>query len=912
MAPGVSPADVLPRTVVFKLQAGQELSSLSELNQYLSAIGAETPAQVFPFATPPRAARRLAPGEPVDLTRIYQFQYQQGFNLIRVINDLRAMPYFDYVEPRYIQRLHATVDDPLIVDQWHIEKVGAFLAWDIEKGSEDVVIAIIDTGFDFNHPDLADQAKVDPADPDNGVDDDGDGFVDNNRGWDFVDEDNFPQAVENDHGVHVSGCAAPVTNNSIGVAGVGYNCKILPVKAGEAVSITHGYEGIAYAAERGAQIINCSWGGSGRGQMGQDVINFAVLDYNALVVASAGNTFSDRAQFPAAYDHVMSVAATDFDDGRSGFSTYNHTVDISSPGGNILSTRLNGDYGPNNGTSMAAPIVCGSAGLLLSHDPSLNAFQLQEILKATADDHYGVNQNGEILHKLGTGRVNVFNALNWSGGPAVVMSGKTLDDGENGQPESGEDLLLTGLFTNHLDATGSLTATLRSPSPILEVLDSTFSIGVLGTGQSVSNENTPFRLRVAETDSVNVPISLEVTITDGTYTKLEFLDVVVNVDYVNITVNDIWTTLTSKGNLGYNIFPEEEGLGFFYQGQGSLLYEGGLMVGINQNGRYKVVDRIRGFDSQLEDVDFEWEELVSKQEPFSVSDFDVAGVFNDSEARSDIIGLTIEQSGYAWTKEGHEKYVLLEYTVNNTSGSPLNGVYVGFFTDWDLGEEPNNRVRTDVSRQLMYTFSPAEDHPYVGVQLLTRNPFIPHALDLVEDPPGIDLDDENGFNGEDKFNTLSTWVASSGLLNDAGNDVAQVVSSGPFDLDPGESTTVAFAFLAGDSLPDLQRTADSAWVEYNGFLPNLGIGEAPTLLNYPNPAFGETTVWLDLREETTMTLSLVDVAGRELIRGNEQTFVRGTHVIPVDLTGVPAGTYFLRMDVGDETTTRKIVVLGQE
>lgn len=196
---------------------------------------------------------------------------------------------------------------------------------------------------DCDHPDLQSNIKYNYADPINGVDDDNDGYIDNYRGWDMSMNDNNPMVDMSDHGSHVSGCADAVTNNGTGVSSPGFNCKFLPVKCANATSVStidHGYEGIVYAADHGCQIINCSWGGGGGGSFGQDAVTYASVNMGALVVCSAGNTYSDVAQYPAAYKYAFSVAATNSSDEKSSFSTYNYTVDISAPWAPIFIQRF--------------------------------------------------------------------------------------------------------------------------------------------------------------------------------------------------------------------------------------------------------------------------------------------------------------------------------------------------------------------------------------------------------------------------------------------------------------------------------------------------------------------------------------------------------------------------------------------
>ncbi len=284
-------------------------------------------------------------------------------------------------------------------------RIRAYAAWDLalggSQGSSSIVIGIVDSGTDTDHPDLVTQFKQNTADPIDGIDNDLDGYIDNYTGYDLAGADynnivgdNNPNIFgnNNNHGSHVSGCASAATNNSIGVAGIGFNCKLLPVKcsadndtrASGSGYIISGYEGIAYAADHGAKIINCSWGGSGGGAYGQSIVDYATINKNCLVVASAGNSNLDEQNYPGSFNYVLSVAATNSNnDGKATFSTYNYDVDISTPGVNIYTTLYNNSYGQMSGTSMASPITAGGAGLVQSKFNYTNALQIGQRLKNT-------------------------------------------------------------------------------------------------------------------------------------------------------------------------------------------------------------------------------------------------------------------------------------------------------------------------------------------------------------------------------------------------------------------------------------------------------------------------------------------------------------------------------------------------
>ena len=302
-------------------------------------------------------------------------------------------------------------------------------------------------------------------------------------GWDFIGADtasiNDPNFIgDNDpqikkvgtagdlgHGVWVAGCASGVSNNGLGIAGVGYNTKLLFTKHAadnqriNAPNVFFGYEGILYAAQTLFQdpnhphvIINCSWSGSFRSQIAQDLITHVTLDLGCLVVAAAGNQSSSNPAYPASYQHVLSVAATNSLDKPASFTNFGPTIDVSAPGVGIFTTQYNDVYGSVDGTSFSCPITAGAAALVWANNPGFSPLQVGEQLRVTADDLNATNPS--LTDRLGKGRINIKNALTQSA-PAVRASNAKLLNAQGGAPYLGQDVFLTMDFTNYLKPTSA-------------------------------------------------------------------------------------------------------------------------------------------------------------------------------------------------------------------------------------------------------------------------------------------------------------------------------------------------------------------------------------------------------------------------------------------------------------------------
>lgn len=349
---------------------------------------------------------------------------------------LRARAEVEYAEPNYYRYIDLTPNDPGFPTMYNLENTGqtggtpgadvaAPQAWNITTGSADVLVAMIDSGADLDHVDLAGNLFVNDAEATGvpGVDDDDNGFIDDIQGWDFVDNDNDandPDRLCSGHGTHTSGTVGAVGNNGIGVTGVNHTVSLLPLRvfsqifffcSGTDADII---EAINYAAAMGADVSSNSYGGGPFSQATFDAIRAS----RHLFVAAAGNNSSNNdvvANFPSGYDldNIISVASSDHDDQLSSFSNFGVLkVDLAAPGDDILSTLTNNGYGSLSGTSMATPHVAGAAALLLSLDPTLTVHELK----------YRINASAEFkgLPTITGGRLNLHDALTLPPSPVLI------------------------------------------------------------------------------------------------------------------------------------------------------------------------------------------------------------------------------------------------------------------------------------------------------------------------------------------------------------------------------------------------------------------------------------------------------------------------------------------------------------
>lgn len=308
----------------------------------------------------------------------------------------------EYVEPDFTAQALGTSNDPYFVQgsQWHLSKILAPTAWDTTTGSSAQPIAVIDSGVRASHPDLAGKVLA---------------------GYDFVANDNDAND-ENGHGTAVAGTVSPASNNLVGVCGVAWSNPILPVRvldANGSGSYSAIANGIIYAADNGAKVINLSLGGTSSSRALQDAINYA-WNKQCVLVAAAGNNGSNVAFYPAACSNVVAVSATNISDTRPSWSNFGSYVDVSAPGVDILSVYGSDQYAAWNGTSFSSPVASGVVALMAAAKPTLTNAQLVDILIKNSDD---IGTAGYDVY-YGNGRVNASRAVTAAKNFVVVTQPK--------------------------------------------------------------------------------------------------------------------------------------------------------------------------------------------------------------------------------------------------------------------------------------------------------------------------------------------------------------------------------------------------------------------------------------------------------------------------------------------------------
>ncbi len=486
-----------PGIVIVKLKPQnsqlQKIDAASTLNQLQSNYRIAAPEQLFPTTL---TKKKMIGVE--ELERIFTFQVYGATDVEALSKKIAQDPSVEYAQPDYLMYADFVPNDPLYAQVYPLGIVKAEQAWDIQKGDSTVVIAVIDTGVDWDHPDLAAAIWNNKNEiPNNGIDDDANGFIDDIRGWDFVNigpgaaagedsitEDNNPMDF-NGHGTHVAGIAAGVTNNGVGISSLGGGCKIMPIRIGwhTASGQGTGYtssmaKGFVYSANNGASVANLSFGSDAVAAEGA---RYAFKN-GVVVCHSAGNSNTDVAGAVGALPEALSIAATNSVDGKASYSTFNKSVDISAPGGDFSSGNLKGflstvvtpsslytsAYVEFQGTSMAAPFVAALAGLIKSKNKSWTPAQIMFQITGTADNIEG-NLIAGHKGKMGAGRINALRALSETPSaalPKLVFIDYKINDAVggngNGILEPGENAKIIVTVRNEWGDAQNLSATLSA------------------------------------------------------------------------------------------------------------------------------------------------------------------------------------------------------------------------------------------------------------------------------------------------------------------------------------------------------------------------------------------------------------------------------------------------------------------
>ncbi len=792
---------------LFELRPGYSLESLpqelKELQSYLQVV---------------RLGERF-PGLKMS-SPVYVVEYKASLSPIQAAKLWARSPAVLYAEPEYIptvlggpERLTYTPNDPLLSQCYSLTHLNVLAAWDSTQGDTNYVWAVVDTDVRFDHPDLVDNIAYNWADPINGIDDDGDGYVDNFHGWDFIGAtqgsapDNDPRTNPTGHGTWVAGFGGATVNNNEGVAGPAYRCRLLPIKVApdDAWALYAAYDGVLYAAQKGAKVINASWGTTAYSRAAENFVRTIIDSYDALIVAAAGNIPPNKGTqfYPAMYDGVLSVTAVkNTDDTWPGTVQAYYGIDVCATGWGTTTHGLNGYGAYAYATSFAAPQASGCAILLRSWRPDLNARQIAELLRITGDsiDHL----NPLLRYQLGR-RINLYRAIITRDTPACRIQTWQVHDYNDSLFYAGETLFITPTYINYLSPVQNLTVKLISFSSYLEVIDSTYAVGNLGT-LATHTQAQPFRVKVLPGTPVDVKAVLFFQYSgDGGYLDYEVREIAgLSPPYVHLPSARLKTTISGNGRIGFHDPPlNQVGLGVRWSTQSSSwLFEGGIGL----------ADTTAHLCTRAPWGGMYTHFMPGAPAARTLSDLYEMGqveMYGDASEDPAALPIAIRLKTYGIRHEPANPFVAFVYELENISGQDYTNLAFGWWLDWDVGNNPATDVAaTDASYKLVYARNGTTR--YAGALLLS-----PHTAVLRVGR--VDTFTASPASYHALFQGLGPDPAS------ASGDIFTAISAKNITLPAGGKDTIVLALVAGQSWAEFLDHVEAAQAWYQCFLQGSSV-----------------------------------------------------------------------------------------
>lgn len=866
------------------------------------------------------------------LGRIYRITYSNNLDPKFISRKLNNYSDFEYIEPEPISNLFSSKpNDSLYYEQYALDLIKAPEAWDSLKTNDTIIVAICDTGVDWFHEDLRDviytnigETGKDSKGKDknsNGIDDDGNGFVDDWHGWNVAgngtvaDNNTKPRNDRGSHGTFIAGIVGARINNFIGIAGVAQNVKILPVKIlldTNYFYLKNEYEGILYSYIAGASVANCSWGSDEKSSANQEIINY-VSNGGMLVVAPAGNTGKENLLYPASYKRVLSVASTNWNDRKSTFSTYNSEVDLTAPGNDIYSTMPYNQYESYDGTSYASAIVSGVAAMARLAFPNMDIDQISELLKASTDNIYSINNYNE---KIGKGRVNALNTILNKGAKSVLISNKSLIDSNNdGNYDANEKVYLNFDIKNELKSLTNIRIEIKTSSVYLDFGIQSINVGDLKTKDFLSfNKNTKqfdFTINKLATKDAIIGLTIEIYESDNLI-SFDYLTFTINSSYRNLITNNVKTTLNSYGNIGFDDYPENrKGMGFKYKNSNNLLNEGGLIIATGYDRVWDVVN------NEVGDYYYSGRSRRKNQDFYTVDPINVVETYNkiftqnsfknyiDNSFQDSLLDklFILQTTIQPKLGVGADDVIYVTYDVRNDSERDLDSLFVGLFLDWDLSVAGYDDVcvwESNVNYGIIYN-AYNDSTPCVAVKLLSNEKQNFYALDNYDffiGRAGI----VNGFTKDEKWQTLTRKL----IFSEIGvTDISMVNSAGPIKLARNETKKITFAItvapsknLIDETVKNGIRFARDNGMEYSG---PIVINEDYKSLNFiaPNPFNDKLIIDVNIGEIPLISWEIYDLLGRSVIPYNFQIIPKGLQTLTINnLSNLSPGVYIIEIQIG--------------
>ena len=832
---GVEESNTMPGVVYVRFIDGRApfggvQSGFSSFDQLTTDLQVRSLTRAFPLVDA-IAAKQPASESTRWLQGVYRLEYNAPIAPSSVAQWLSNSPEVDMVEPHYIYEIVGEVaplaspNDPNYSGQAYLGRLELDDAWDTVKGdSGDVVIAIVDEGTSIAHEDLSGSLWVNSAETaGNNIDDDNNGYVDDINGWNFESSRADPTSVEGDaHGSWVSGAANAETDNSKGIAGAAWNAETMPLNAGckgANGTVCHYINALLYAANNGADIVNCSWATTTKSAVLLQTIR-TVLDSGALVVAAVGNdnkNIDHDFYFPARYPEVLSVGGTkNANNEKEAGSNYGRTVNVFAPGERVWVTNgvTTNKYGQGTGTSFAAPLVAGIAALVMTERPSLDPEQVRELIRLTANSID--SDNTSLTGLLGNGFPDADEALTATIPPALRLTDYKVTDANNDNiGQIGEEITVEATFTNYGGNASNINVGFSTAERYMDWNTSSATVATLNYGKSYTGT---FSFDVANNTPVNYQTPLFTRITQGTFSDgPDALSLTLNYQAPYVTHSNS-TTKFSVGRLGnighYHRRSDNRGSAGFQRntpgGWEDFLFHGGLMLGTSSSNFADCLLNA-GYTGYERDFANKSGTVQTLNSPGSVGSQDGLVTLVESSASGSSLNVEVAVNSYTFDASVDDDYVILHYEITNTGSSTLSGLHVGLYADFDATRASSgDKITFDSGRRAGYQQAASNSAETVGVRLLSDTGALNYEAVRVNSVV------TDGFTDSEKWSRLSGGLGATSI---SGTDIGQVIGAGPIRISAGGTVDVAFALVHGGSASDFLTNSDAAqrkWHVING------------------------------------------------------------------------------------------------
>lgn len=787
-------------------------------------------------------------------------------------------------------------NDNLVFQQALLSQCKIFDLWDDFKGDTNLIIGISDGGIYQEHEDLIDNIAPNWDEiPNDDIDNDGNGYIDDFIGCNLTYKLDGTKPGntyhDDDHGTGVAGIAAASTDNSLGIAGVGFKCRFFPIKTAKkfSTSIIYGYESILYAAIRGVKVLNCSWGQAKQfSQIDQSIIDYAVARDVAIVAAGGNANGSLDPFYPASYFGVMSVGNVDVTDEVSGSSSLGTYIDIMAPGeGSYITTNNQAGYKvePSGGTSFSAPVVSGALAMTRAYYPYLSPIQSIEFTRQCVDD---ISSKNQAIGTLLRGRLNGFKITNTEpmSIPGIMYQQHqfSIDDVPVSRIYENQTVDVKIQCTNVLGDASNLRFVL-SPAydfqQAISVVESEVDVPSFKNGEVITLD----KFSIKSNKDYDGIVILRVDIYgDNNYHDFFMFQFVPTPEMTTFSNNITSFSVGDRGQIGFfGRGSDIQGVGVTYKNFGNMIYNAGLMVTAAKTADYYSSTGIFGFFYPYTDF------LVVK--PFTNPD-ETKGILND-QANYPHIGAEIEQIFHI--PPDNFPIVQVELKVKNTSEVVYDDMAAGYFFDWDImPSTDSNRVELfpeaipqdmqGVSAAAEIAYFPRDiDVPYCGCASYSENTNYRAAA------TGMNYNTISDFTIQEQYSSLNTGTNIQFKQID---DINMVVGMQfPGSVGPNESRSFRFYFGCSDSREELAEAFRNA-------LKGTGVSNSEdTSFNIrlnPMPAERLLTITIEGLEGTA-DVQFFDILGSEVLTPSSLTAYSGVTIIKKDVSSLPEGVYFVRI-----------------